>query len=80
MARGRTSLVARSLLGSNRRNERPAVHVDNQAPGGDYRWSGVRKKGKILLNKGEGPGVCRLAFNDPGRFLRFTAVEHRKQD
>lgn len=33
MARGRTSLVTRSLRGSNRGNERPGVHADNQAPG-----------------------------------------------
>ena len=31
---GGTSLVTRSLLGSNRGNEHPGVHDDNQAPGG----------------------------------------------
>lgn len=48
MAGGKTSLVTRSPQGSNRGNESPTVHVDNQAPGRDYRRSGVRKESRVL--------------------------------
>lgn len=34
VARDKTSLVTRSLRGSNGGSEYPSVHVDNQAPGG----------------------------------------------
>lgn len=75
VARDRTSLVTRCLHGSKRGNERPAVHVDNQAPGGDYRWSGVRKKedgGRRCWNLS--------AFNNPHWVLRFIVVELKKLD
>ena len=67
VARGRTSLVTRSLWRSNRGSEYPGIHIDNRAPGG-LSMVGCTKRGVLERGK-KAPKMS--AFNTPRVVLRF---------